>query len=93
MSSIDICKTINIRGFKFVNAASPFIKAFGGHNRNFDFGVKAPAGADLNEYEYEVIGEMRKIRRLEPGDGLSRRPARRLGDHPWAKPLGKRCRA
>jgi putative ABC transport system permease protein len=44
-----------------------FVKAFGGHNRNFDFGVKAPSGVDLDEYEYEVIGEMRKIRRLEPG--------------------------
>jgi putative ABC transport system permease protein len=43
-----------------------FVKLFGGLNRNFDFAVKAPAGASLADYEFEVIGEMRKIRRLHP---------------------------
>ncbi|PWB68470.1 MAG: hypothetical protein C3F15_16460 [Holophagae bacterium] len=43
-----------------------FVKLFGGFNRNFDFAVKAPAGASLEDYEFEVIGEMRKIRRLHP---------------------------
>jgi putative ABC transport system permease protein len=45
-----------------------FVKAFGGHYRNFDLAVKAPAGADLAEFEYELIGMMRKIRRLKPGE-------------------------
>lgn len=44
-----------------------FVKLFGGFNRNFDFAVKAPPGSSLADYEYEVIGEMRKIRRLQPG--------------------------
>ena len=43
-----------------------FVKLFGGFNRNFDFAVKAPAGTSLEDYEFEVIGEMRKIRRLHP---------------------------
>jgi putative ABC transport system permease protein len=43
-----------------------FVKLFGGLNRNFDFAVKAPAGTSLEDYEFEVIGEMRKIRRLHP---------------------------
>ena len=44
-----------------------FVKLFGGLNRNFDFAVKAPPGTRLEDYEFEVIGEMRKIRRLQPG--------------------------
>lgn len=44
-----------------------FVKLYGGFNRNFDFAVKAPPGTSLDDYEYEVIGEMRKIRKLEPG--------------------------
>ena len=45
-----------------------FVKAFGGRNRNFDFAVRAPQGVDLTDYEYEVVGEMRKIRKLSPTD-------------------------
>jgi putative ABC transport system permease protein len=45
-----------------------FGKAFGNRNRDFDIGVKAPSGVSLADYEYEVIGEMRKIRRLTPGE-------------------------
>ena len=44
-----------------------FVKLYGGFNRNFDFAVKAPPGTSLDDYEYEVIGEMRKIRKLQPG--------------------------
>jgi len=44
-----------------------FVKLFGGLNRNFDFAVKAPPGTRLEDYEFEVVGEMRKIRRLQPG--------------------------
>jgi len=45
-----------------------FAKIFGGRFRDFNLAVKAPAGADLADFEYELIGEMRKIRRLEPGE-------------------------
>ncbi len=45
-----------------------FSKIFGGRFRDFNLAVKAPAGADLADFEYELIGEMRKIRRLEPGE-------------------------
>lgn len=45
-----------------------FSKIFGGRYRDFNLAVKAPAGADLEDFEYELIGEMRKIRRLEPGE-------------------------
>jgi putative ABC transport system permease protein len=45
-----------------------FGRAFGARNRDFDIGVKAPSGISLADYEYEVIGEMRKIRRLKPGE-------------------------
>jgi putative ABC transport system permease protein len=47
---------------------STFVKAFGGRYRNFGIGVKAPAGVSLAEFEYEVIGEMRKIRKLKPNE-------------------------
>jgi len=45
-----------------------FSKIFGGRFRDFNLAVKAPVGADLADFEYELIGEMRKIRRLEPGE-------------------------
>jgi putative ABC transport system permease protein len=44
-----------------------FVKAFGGSNRDLNLAVKAPAGRSLDDFEYELIGEMRKIRRLAPG--------------------------
>jgi putative ABC transport system permease protein len=43
-----------------------FAKAFGGANRDINVAVKAPAGLPLADFEYELIGEMRKIRRLTP---------------------------
>jgi putative ABC transport system permease protein len=43
-----------------------FVKEFGGRNRSFAFAVKAPSGADIGDFEYELVGEMRKIRRLAP---------------------------
>jgi len=45
-----------------------FSKVFGGRYRDFDFAVKAPPEVDLADFEFELIGEMRKIRRLEPGE-------------------------
>jgi putative ABC transport system permease protein len=47
-----------------------FIKTFGdrGGRANFDVAVKAPSQETLGDFEYEVIGEMRKIRGLGPTD-------------------------
>jgi len=45
---------------------SSFMKSFGSKNRNFNIAVKAPANVKLADFEYEVIGEMRKIRKLKP---------------------------
>jgi len=43
-----------------------FAGCFGMANRNLDIAVKAPPGERLEDFEFEVIGEMRKIRRLRP---------------------------
>jgi putative ABC transport system permease protein len=43
-----------------------FIKSFGVKNRDFSIAVKAPETVALADFEYEVIGEMRKIRKLRP---------------------------
>ncbi len=45
-----------------------FVKDFGGRNRSFAFAVKAPPGTDIEDFEYHLTGEMRKIRRLHPSD-------------------------
>ncbi len=45
---------------------STFIKAFGSQNRQFSFAVKAPGQAYMDDFRYELIGEMRKIRKLKP---------------------------
>jgi putative ABC transport system permease protein len=45
-----------------------FVKDFGGRHRSFAFAVKAPPGTDIEDFEYRLIGEMRKIRRLHPSD-------------------------
>jgi putative ABC transport system permease protein len=45
-----------------------FTKAFGGAQRNIDIAVKAPPTIPVGDYEYEVVGEMRKVRKLAPGD-------------------------
>jgi putative ABC transport system permease protein len=47
---------------------STFTKSFGGTHRNIDIAVKAPADRSLEEYEFAVIGEMRKIRKLTPAE-------------------------
>ena len=43
-----------------------FIKTFGGANRSFSISVKAPSQEEMADFEYAVIGEMRKIRKLKP---------------------------
>jgi len=45
---------------------STFMKAFGSRNRYFDFAVKAPSQEGMEDFKYEIIGEMRKIRKLKP---------------------------
>jgi putative ABC transport system permease protein len=45
-----------------------FVREFGGRNRSFAFAVKAPPGTDIADFEYHLIGEMRKIRRLHPSE-------------------------
>jgi putative ABC transport system permease protein len=47
---------------------STFIKTFGdrGGQANFDVAIKAPSQEALEDFEYEVIGEMRKVRKLGP---------------------------
>jgi putative ABC transport system permease protein len=43
-----------------------FLKAFGGHNRQFSIAVKAPSPESMEDFRYELVGEMRKIRKLKP---------------------------
>jgi putative ABC transport system permease protein len=45
-----------------------YVKAFGGHHGREDVGiaVKAPTQEAMEELEFEVIGQMRKIRKLRP---------------------------
>jgi putative ABC transport system permease protein len=43
-----------------------FQKYYGGRNRNYTISVKAPYQESMADFEYELIGEMRKIRKLKP---------------------------
>jgi putative ABC transport system permease protein len=46
---------------------STFVKVFGGRLfTDVDIAVKSPSMSSLEDLEYEVIGEMRKIRKLRP---------------------------
>jgi len=48
---------------------STFVKSFGGrHFTDVDIAVKSSEITDLSDLEYEVIGEMRKIRKLRPAE-------------------------
>jgi putative ABC transport system permease protein len=48
---------------------STFVKSFGGRRfTDVDIAVKGSTISDLSELEYEVIGEMRKIRKLKPAE-------------------------
>lgn len=50
---------------------STYVKVFGGHRgrQGVNVAVKAPSQEAMEELEFEVIGEMRKIRKLKPSDG------------------------
>ena len=43
-----------------------FQKLFGGQNRNYTISVKAPDQEEMEDFKYDLIGEMRKIRKLRP---------------------------
>lgn len=43
-----------------------FVRSFGSANRDLNVAVKAPAGVALDVFEYELMGEMRKVRKLTP---------------------------
>jgi putative ABC transport system permease protein len=46
-----------------------FVKAFGGsRGTNVDIAVKAPSQEAMADLEYELIGEMRKVRKLRPSE-------------------------
>ena len=46
-----------------------YVKAFGGaHHQDVSVAVKAPSADGIADFEYEVIGEMRKIRQLRPSE-------------------------
>ena len=46
-----------------------FVKAYGGsRGTDVDVAVKAPSMESMQDLEYEVIGEMRKIRKLRPAE-------------------------
>ncbi len=47
---------------------SSFEKYFGGTNRNYTIAVKAPTQESMVDFEYDLIGEMRKIRKQKPTD-------------------------
>ncbi|ANO50129.1 ABC transporter permease [Woeseia oceani] len=48
---------------------STFLKVFGGRRSNdVDIAVKAASMTDMEDLEYEVIGEMRQIRKLRPSE-------------------------
>ncbi len=48
---------------------STFLKVFGGRRSNdVDIAVKAASMPDMEDLEYEVIGEMRQIRKLRPSE-------------------------
>jgi putative ABC transport system permease protein len=49
---------------------STFIKTFGdrGGQANFNLAIKAPSHEELGNFEFEVIGEMRRVRKLTPSE-------------------------
>ena len=42
------------------------VKYFGSQNRGYTIAVKAPSQEAMADFEYDLIGEMRKIRKLKP---------------------------
>ena len=48
---------------------STFVKAYGSRNRQFSIAVKAPSQEAIEDFRYELVSEMRKIRKLKPTEG------------------------
>jgi putative ABC transport system permease protein len=50
---------------------SSFVKAFGGQRgrQDVNIAIKAPVPEVMEDLEYAIIGEMRKVRRLRPAEG------------------------
>ena len=46
-----------------------FTKFYGNNNRSFEIAVKAPNQDTMEDFKFKVIGEMRKIRGLNPKEG------------------------
>jgi putative ABC transport system permease protein len=47
---------------------SSFMKAFGSTNRSINIAVKSPSPDVLDDFRFELVGEMRKIRKLKPSE-------------------------
>ncbi|MCK4265858.1 MAG: ABC transporter permease, partial [Thermoplasmata archaeon] len=45
-----------------------FIKAYGSRNRQFTIAAKVSSQEEMEDFRYELVGEMRKIRKLSPTD-------------------------
>ena len=45
-----------------------FTKAYGSRNREFTIAVKAPSHEEMDNFRYELVGEMRNIRKIRPTD-------------------------
>ena len=49
---------------------SSFVKSFGGRRgTDVDIAIKAPSQEAMADLEFEIIGEMRKVRKLRPSEG------------------------
>lgn len=44
------------------------MKAYGSRNRQFTIAAKSPSHEEIENFRYELVGEMRKIRKLSPTD-------------------------
>ena len=42
------------------------VQAYGGSQRDFNIAVKAPSQESLDDFRYELVSEMRKLRKLSP---------------------------
>ncbi len=45
-----------------------FMKVYGSLNRQFNIAVKSPSQDEMKNFQYEIIGKMRKIRKLKPSE-------------------------
>ena len=55
-------------GRQIVGPITTFVQAYGGGIRDFGIAVKAPSQAAMTDFRFELIGELRKIRKLKPAE-------------------------